>query len=222
MSKKDIPQGSLAYGSIRRWSRDKPKLLAGKEEVTSKIDPLDSVKTKVTFGLRFFITILVVIFISGAGALSLLGTTVLPVIRIDGDIWLVQRAVYIQGQIPKQAVVLSLGNPVERSTASRITLLFNDNSSASIVKIIASPLDKVSVNDRNMVLVNGESSGLSPFMPMTSHTLGDQYLGICLQGDCGEINKIIEIPTDYVLGKVIGNIRFGLGLGSPPDYSGGI
>lgn len=221
MSKKDKTGGALAYGPVRRWSRAQPKLLATTPGEIPDIDPKETLK-RVTLGLRFFITSIIVILISGIGALLLLGTTVLPVIPVDGQTWLVQRAVYVQGQVPKQAVVLSLGKPIERTVSSRFTLLFQNNPQASIIEIIASPLDKVNVNKQNIVIVNGQSTGLLPSEPMSPHTLGDQYLGVCLQGACGKVNTILEIPTNYVLGKVLGNVRFGLGLGSPPVYSGGL
>lgn len=221
MSKKDKTGGALAYGPVRRWSRAQPKLLATTPGENPDIDPKETIK-KITLGLRFFVTIIIVIIISGMGALLLLGTTVLPLIRVEGNSWLVQRAVYIQGQVPKKAVVLSLGKPIERTVTSHLTLLFQDNSQASIIEIIASPLDKVTLSKQNIVIVNGHSLGLPPSESMIAHTLGDQYLGICLQGACGKPNTISEIPTDYVLGKVIGNIHFGFGLGSPPVYSGGL
>ena len=32
---------------------------------------------------------------------------------------------------------------------------------------------------------------------------------------------LIEIPTNYILGKILGEIRFGIGLGLPPSDKGG-
>ena len=218
MSKTSQNKGALASGPIRRWSKSQPKLLANTQGDLQETK-LSSPTKKITLGLRFIVVIIVVISISLLGAITLLGTTVLPVLRIDGHNWLVQRSVYVQGQVPLKSVTLSLGKPIERTTISRFTLLFKGAKTSSIVEIVALPLDKINVAKDGNISVNGNSLDLKSDSDMVSHTLGDAYLGICLSGACGIKNTIVEVPTNYILGKVLGEIHLGIGLGSPPSYN---
>lgn len=217
MKKTSHNKGALASGPVRRWSKSEPKLLATNQEETQILPSFTTIK-KITLGLRFIVVITIVIITSLVGAGALLGTTVLPMLRIDGHNWLIQRSIYVQGQVPLKAVVLSLGKPLERTTISRFNLLLKGAITSSIVEITALPLDKIIVEKTGNILVNKKSIGLRSISPMVSHTLGDSYLAICLSGACGTKNRVIEIPSSYVLGKVLGEIHLGIGLGSPPSY----
>ena len=219
MGKANQNKGSLASGSVRRWSKSQPKLLANTQDNSENIKTI-SFTQKITLGLRFIIVIITVATISFLGAVALLGTTILPVLKIDGHHWLIQRSVYTQGQVPLNSVVLSLGKPLERTTLSRLTLLFKGASTSSIVKIVALPLDKISIGKSKQVFINGNLIKSKYGSLTQNHTLGDQYLAICLSGDCGAKYGLVEIPTNYILGKILGEIRFGIGLGLPPSDKG--
>lgn len=212
----------LAAGSVRKTGKRSPKFAA--EPVSEpdlsveKINPLK--KTEVLF--RFiFITILVTVF-SIVSSLAILGLTLLPIVKVGGAHWLIKKSSYAQGEAPIGATVFNLGHPIQRTLSSGFQLMTSGDSSGSIVSILALPLSAVSTTANNQVVINNKVTPYYAATHIIKHTLGDSYLVVCLKGACLRENTVIEIPTNQILGKVLGEVSLSLKLGTVPHPVGGL
>jgi hypothetical protein len=212
-------KGSRVSGRVPHWERKGPKRLAPSEDIAESMKA--ETPKKIIFGLRFVIVIFTVIITSAVALWFVLGITILPMMRVGGNIWLVQRAAWVEGQAPKNAIALTLSHPVERTLSSRLALLLSGDTSIRIIEIVASPTDKVATDKSNVLFINGKSTGRISPVKIPVHTLGDSYLVSCIRGACLPSKQFIEVPTNYILGKVLGSVGPSAHLGSVPSALGG-
>ena len=216
MNEKRDTKGHLSTGSVRKYRRKTPKLIAELPENAPTINQTEDPNKKIGVFFRFGFIIIGVTVISIVASFVIVGITVLPIVKIDGSHWLVERSSYTQGEAPAGSVVLNLGEPLMRDTASRFKLIYSGAPKGSVIQILATPLSLVSTTVSNEVTINNHLSGYYSNKKISKKTLGDVYLAICLKGNCGKTNSIIEVPSDYILGKILGQTHLALKLGLVP------
>ena len=212
------PEGSLSTGSVRRWSRHRPQLVASTPDDTP--DPvLNENGNNIAVVLRFFAVLITVVVITTIASWFIMGVTILPTVRVDGTTWLVQRSAWPEGQAPTGSEVLSLPNAVDRSFSARAGLLFSDGSGNSIEVVVGKPYSQVTTDKSGAILVDGKQTGYRPATRVPDGTIGNNYLVLCRSGACGSSGSALLVPAENVLGKVIGSFHPG-GFGPIPTFSG--
>lgn len=216
MNEKHAGKGHLSTGSVRKYRRKNPKLIAELPENTPTMNQALDPNKKVGVFFRFGFIIIGVTIISIVASFIIVGITVLPIVKINGSHWLVERSSYTEGEAPAGSVVLNLGEPILRDTASRFKLIYSGAPKGSVIQIIANPLSVVSTIASGEVVINNHLSNYYSNSKIPKQTLGDVYLAVCLKGNCEKTNSIIQVPSNYILGKILGEAGLSLKLGTVP------
>jgi len=210
-------EGYLATGPRMWWSRSRPRLAVSSGPVAESKTPR---KASWLFGsLRVILGVLLVLFVAVSAFWLVLGVTILPTVRADGDMWVVQRAAWPEGKAPTGATVLVLPAAVERGIVDRAELLVSSGEGNYVAQVIAQPGSEVTVDIDGKILVNGFITEFRtpPEVPVGS--TGGNYLAVCLTETCGPVGYPVFVPADAVLGKVLGAIKPG-GFGPFPSFAG--
>lgn len=222
MSNSSKQPAHLAEGSVRKIGKKPPKFAAeASETLNPKVDKIKSLR-KTSILLRFILITASVTFFSIAASIAIVELTLLPIVNVGGTHWMIERSSYSQGEAPIGAIAFNVGSPVQRSIASRFTLITSGAPSGSVVSVLALPLSVVSTNASKQVIINGATTNYYSTNPIAKHTLGNSYLVVCLKGSCPSNNTVIEVPTNQILGKVLGEVSLSLKLGSVPHPQGGM
>lgn len=214
------PTGRLAVGPVRRWVQGKPRLVApaadGTPTLAAKNDDL-SYRVGVIFRATVVLGTLAISMLLASW--FILATTVLSTPSINGTIWSVQRAAWVQGEAPTGSVAMAGSNEVTRDLLGRVGEFFVGVDQAAIYEIAATPQQSIYTNPAGDLVVDGQKTGLVITTPVAPRTLNAAYLGICVQGPCGKPGTPVELPVAHVVGKVMGGLSL-TGWQSAPTVSG--
>lgn len=169
--------------------------------------------------IRFVLGLVLVLVGAAAAFWFVLGVTIMPTIRLDGALWVVQRAAWPEGQAPEGATVLALPAAVERGFGDRAALLVSSGDNSVVATVIADPYSKISTSEDGQILVDGSPTKFRTMPGGLKGDVGDNYLALCRAGSCGMPGGAFLIPTDRVLGRVLGFFNAG-GFGPIPSYTG--
>ena len=214
---KQDSEGYLATGPKMWWSRSRPRLAVSSPK--GEAAPRTKKTYRIWSTVKAILGVIVVLAVALGAFWLVLGVTIIPTVRADGDTWVVQRAAWPEGKAPSGATVLALGAPVERGIVERAELLVSSGEGNYVAKIIAAPGSEISTDSFGTILVDGVPSEfrVPPEVPLGS--TGEDYLAVCLSDTCGIPGYPIAIPTDVVLGKVLGVVESG-GFGPFPTFTG--
>jgi hypothetical protein len=214
------PTGRLAVGPVRRWVRGKPNLAAPSPD---GIIVAPTTAQNVSYRLGVILRAAVVLGTLAVGmtlaSWFILATTALSTPNINGTFWTVQRAAWVQGEAPRDSVVVAGDNEVTRDMWGRVDEFFSGIDGANIYQIVATPMQNVYTTPANELVVDGTKTGLTLKAPVAPTALSEAYLGVCVKGSCGKPGTPVELPVTHVVGKVLG----GLGLNgwkSAPAFTG--
>lgn len=215
------PLGRLANGPVRRFSLARPKLAAAVTGLPeTDLAPTTPRPRRFALTVQTMAGIIAVLAGAIAACWVILGLTILPTVRVEGGLWVVQRAAFPEGQAPHDAVVLATTGPTDRSISGRWRLLTGTDPGARILQVIAGPTDVISLTATGGILVNDQPTGLQASPTLPAGVVGDRYLAICLVGTCGPVNQVLAVDTHHVLGKVLGRYQ-GVRLAPVPNTSAG-
>lgn len=213
-SQKREPKGSLATGPTRRWTRSKPQLAAALPENAPNPSIPPSARNAfflVKIAAILLSTMILVVLASWA----LLSLTVIPTPRLNGDPWVIQRAANAQGQDPPGTTVFLLPTSADLGYLERLQMMADKGKDNSIVMVMANPYTTIKTGKNGALVVNGKTTDYTLDQQIEKTRLDNQYLAVCLLGDCGPPGTPIVIATDRVLGKVLGSLNLS-GLGPLP------
>lgn len=214
------PTGRLAVGPVRRWVQGKPTLAAPSPDGTL-VAPTRAQNVSYRLGVIFRATVVLATLAVGMTLASwfILATTALSTPNINGTIWTVQRSAWVQGEAPKNAVLVAGSHEVTRDMWGRVTEFFSGIDGASIYQVVATPLQNVYTTPANELVVDDVKTGLTLKAPVAPTALSEAYLGVCIQGTCGNPGEPVELPVENVVGKVMGGLSL-TGWQQPPTLAG--
>lgn len=225
----------LASGPIRRWVVGKPRL-AATPEITPRLSaptPSGASSSSPTatgsagsnlgyrLGVLFRASVVLIVFatIVLAACWAILVATVLATPLVDGKLYAVQRAPWVEGKAPEKEIAYVVSQPVQRDLISRFSLQLGGDDNAAIMEVAAAANSQISVDGSGTILINGVASPYRSDEVFAPHRLGNSYLMVCVKGPCGTPGTPSEVPIERVLGKVLGSVKL-FGLDPAPTLNG--
>ncbi len=212
--------GSLSSGREFPWKRSKPSLLAD-EEATGIVAPAEEHFSPGKFfqvSAKAIIAILVFGFLLVTACWMIFGLTVLPVMRIGDGIWAVKWSAWPTGKAPREAVVATAGNEIDRGLPGRFAYLIGSNPQDSVQRIIGIPGDTVSTDSTGHFVIQGVTTKYVIDDAISEYKLSDSYLMYCITGACSAYGEYNETPTNRVMGEVLKQYSPPISLRAPPVY----
>lgn len=167
----------------------------------------DSVSVWGTF-LRAIVLLGALVAFLAVGAWIVLGLTVMPVMKMGSDVWLVKWAAFPEGQIPTGSIVAVSSEPIARDFGSRLTDLLGMNTDErGIYGVIAGPGSEISADPGGEIVWNGQGTGVTSESGISPHLLGNNFLMVCMAGDCANPGAAVEVPVSHVLGEPLGTYQ---------------
>jgi hypothetical protein len=130
-----------------------------------------------------------------------LATTVLVVLRADGQSVAVLRNTFPIGQAPADALVYASSAPADQTFAGKAEQAVLGVPSGSVVRIVAGPSAAVSTSKSGHIVVNGK---VTKYRGSTdTKNLQRQYIAICVGGAC-QSGAAVIIGEANIIGEVKG------------------
>lgn len=168
---------------------------------------------------RAFIVLLVFAILVLTACWAILIATVVATPIVDGKLYVVQRAPWVEGRAPEQSVTYVVSQPVQRDLLGRFVLQIGGDDKAAIMEVAAAANSDIAINKSGTIFVDGVATHYQTSTAITPHRLGNSYLMICISGPCGTPGTPSEVPIEHVLGKVLGSVKL-VGLDPVPPLYG--
>lgn len=208
MSESREANAKLSAGQARRLPfGSSPKLAARKAGLEQQAPGRRTPGSMLAVALKAILALVgFSALIAFASWLILVLTVVATPIVSNSTIAVTQRATWVIGEAPVGDRALALSSPMGYSTWDRFTEAFSGYPGASVIDIVAVPGDKVSTTFDGQLIINGKKTKTTLTDNVLSHTLGNAYLGVCVEGACAAGGPV-EVPADQLLGKVLNMVE---------------
>lgn len=131
-----------------------------------------------------------------------LGATLMRAIPepVGGFTW-VRNATFVGG-IPDQGdyIYVSTKGPADNSALGKLKQTYQGVDGGATMVVVAGPNGNVSNDAEGNILWNEETTGYQAAIQNGSKTLGNQYLAICVEGECNVGNAYV-VPQDAIVGE---------------------
>ena len=195
--------GLLSSGSLPFWKQSKPALAVDTVDPVTGEEPIPVPNRAIASIAKGLAIVLAVLVGFTAASWLILGVTVMPTPRVDGEAWAVKWAAWPEGAVPPGSLVAVVDGPVGRDLPSRFGYQFGSGN-ITIQRVIAGPGGTVTTTDSGEVLWNGEPTGATSNGLIADEQLGDAYLTACVVGECGAVGTAQIVPTNSIMGEALG------------------
>lgn len=195
--------GLLSSGRLPFWKQSKPRLAVDEIDPSTGAEPLPVSSRAIASVAKAAALLVGVLVMFTVSAWVILGVTVMPTPRVDGNAWAVKWAAWPQGAVPADSLVAVVAGPVETSIPARFRYQFASDQ-VTIQRVLAGPGGTVEVLPDGTVTWNGTPVSARAGDTVTPGPLGDAYLAVCEVGDCGGQGAASIVPVDSVMGQARG------------------
>lgn len=181
----------------------------GKKRQSSQLRIAHGAYTKVLF--KRIVKIMSLVFVLLFGLYIVFASTLLRVVpTTDAGFVPVKNLTYEGGNVPAgEQVLISMEKKQGNEFLDKLKQAFVPTTDAAIIKVVAGPYGALGWTEPDILSVNGspvdvtlepEDGDKSPLESRDDSFLKDEYLAICIKGDC-EVGKGMIIPKDNVIGS---------------------
>jgi hypothetical protein len=143
-----------------------------------------------------------------AAAWFLLASTVMATPKIGDDVWVVQRAAWVEGKAPAGALVVANGQPVRVEILERMSETVTGYPDGFVAELVAPANAEIAVSEDGFLIVDGDQTTILAPDLTDARELGQNYFASCVTGACGEPGTLFEIPVSHVLGQALYRVDF--------------